>query len=143
MLVCDVLGRTAELRFQYPADFDRRTVSFLFQDASDSATGGGVLVPSAGALLPAAQNLFLAEFDSDLSRSSSTMRELTGIKWCLQATLGMTSSKVIFLCDNRSACQTICRGSSLPHVQALAEAIFLWCMQHDKVCWPVWVPRGT
>ena len=138
----DVLGRAAELKFSYPADFNLRSVSFLFQDASDTATGGGVLVPSAGALIPADGSLFLAEFDHELARSSSTMRELIGIKWCLQAALSMTSPKVIFLCDNWSACQAICRGSSLPHIQNLAESIFLWCMAHGKICWPVWVPRN-
>ena len=39
----DVLGRTVELKFQYPADFNLRSVSFLFQDASETAAGGGVL----------------------------------------------------------------------------------------------------
>ena len=137
----DVLGRTAELKFHYPADFDQRTVSFLFQDASESASGGGMLVPRAGALVPASGSLFLGEFDHALSRTSSTMRELMGIKWCLEATLNITNPKVIFLCDNWSACQAICRGSSLPHIQNLAEAIFLWCMLHGKTIWPVWVPR--
>ena len=62
----DVLGRTAELRFQYPAEFNLREVSFLFQDASESATGGDILTPSAGSLMPATQNLFLAQFNSAL-----------------------------------------------------------------------------
>ena len=131
-----------ELRFSYPADFDCRAVSFLFQDASDSATGGGTLTPCAGALVPHQQNLFLTEFDRTLARSSSTLRELMGVMWCLQATRHLTKSKVIFLCDNWSACQAICRGSSVPCIQELAESIFLWCMEHGKICWPVWVPRN-
>ena len=62
--------------------------------------------------------------------------------WCIQATSHLTSSKVIFLCDNWSACQAIRRGSSTPHIQEVAESIFLWCMEHGKICWPVWVPRN-
>ena len=92
--------------------------------------------------MPHRQNLFLAEFCDSLARSSSTKRELMGIKWCLEATRHLTKSKVIFLCDNWSACQAICRGSSVPHIQDLAESIFLWCMEHGKICWPVWVPRN-
>ena len=136
----DVLGRSVELLFEYPANFDCQAVSFLAQDASETASGGGLILPTWEGLRFQEQ-LFLAEFGRDMVGSSSTLRELLGIVWCIRATAHITRSKLVFLCDNRSACQAILRGSAKRPIQKLAEEIFLWCLHHGKTCWPVWVPR--
>ena len=137
----DVLGRSIELLFEYPSVFNNEDVSFLAQDASETASGGGILLPSRGELW-FQRELFLAEFDDDMVGASSTLRELMGIVWCIRATALVTQTKLVFMCDNRSACQAILRGSAVPAIQRVAEEIFLWCLHHDKVCWPVWVPRN-
>ena len=136
----DVLGRSVELLFEYPSNFDCQAVSFLAQDASETASGGGLILPTREGLRFQEQ-LFLAEFGDDMVGSSSTLRELLGIVWCIRATAAVTNPKLVFLCDNRSACQAILRGSANRPIQKLAEEIFLWCLRHGKTCWPVWVPR--
>ena len=136
----DVLGLAIEQTFWYPEGFNQDQVSFLFQDASATATGGGTMSMHEGQLRPN-DDLFLAEFDAYLAASSSTLRELTGILWCLQANVDRTKSKLVFICDNWSSCRAILRGSKVPNIQRVAEAIFHWSLKHGKVCWPIWVPR--
>jgi hypothetical protein len=136
----DVLGLAIEQTFWYPEGFNQDQVSFLFQDASATATGGGTMSMHEGQLRPNT-DLFLAEFDAYLASSSSTLRELTGILWCLQANVDRTKSKLVFICDNWSSCRAILRGSRVPELQRVAEKIFHWCLRHGKVCWPIWVPR--
>ena len=137
----DVLGMSVERSFWYPADYNSDEVSFLFQDASESASGGGAMRVVDGALRPSGR-LFLAEFLRLQRTLSSTLREILGIWWCLQATAETTGHRIVFICDNWSACRAVLRGSRVRAIQEVAEAIFLWCLAHNKVCWPVWVPRS-
>ena len=136
----DVMGLIVEQTFFYPADFNSEEVSFLFQDASAWAAGGGELVFLNGQLVPG-PGLFLAEFSELLSSESSTLRELVGILWCLIATARSTKTKLVFICDNEQSCRAILRGSRVPQIQRVAEAIFMWCMASGKICWPIWIPR--
>ena len=136
----DVMGLHIERSFWYPADFDNRNVSFLFQDASAVAAGGGLLHVHGGLLRPIG-DMFLAEFSKLQCKFSSTLRELLGILWCLRATKRCTRYRVVFICDNWQSCRAILRGSRVPAIQAVAESIFLWCLENNKVCWPIWVPR--
>ena len=32
-------------------------------------------------------------------------------------------------------------GSRIEVIQCVAEEIFLWCMNNQKICWTVWLPR--
>ena len=57
----DVLGMSVERSFWYPADFNSDNVSFLFQDALEFASGGGMMHVVDGLLQPSG-HLFLAEF---------------------------------------------------------------------------------
>ena len=136
----DVLGLTVEQTFWYPGDFDPARVSFLFQDASAFASGGGIMRMINGLITPG-DRLFLAQFSEEQRRLSSTLRELLGILWCLVSTAAHTRPRVVFICDNWQSCRAILRGSRVPEIQAVAERIFLWCLRNNKVCWPVWVPR--
>lgn len=136
----DVLGLKVERAFWYPADFNSNDVSFLFQDASATASGGGVLHMDGGVLRPDA-GMFLAEFTAWQRLLSSTLRELYGILWCLRATADCTRYRVVFLCDNWQSCRAVLRGSRIPEIQRVAELIFLCCLEHNKACWPIWVPR--
>jgi len=136
----DVLGLAIEQAFWYPAEFAHDAVSVLCQDASATASGGGIVNRVNGAWLPDAK-LFLAEFTLAEAAMSSTLRELLGILWCIQATAHSTKAKLIFLCDNWQSCRAILRGSRVHAIQMVAEEIFFWCLQHGKLCWPIWVPR--
>ena len=136
----DVLGLAVEQAFHYPSDFDLSQVSFLFQDASAFAAGGGRMHVVDGTLRPA-DGLFLAEFSERLQSLSSTLRELYGILWCIRATAGSTKYRIVFICDNWQSCRAILRGSRIPEIQRVAEQIFRWCLRNNKVCWPIWVPR--
>ena len=136
----DVLGLAVEQTFWYPDNFDPEAVSFLFQDASAFASGGGIMEIINGVLAPG-NDLFLAHFSDEQRRLSSTLRELLGILWCLVSTAAHTKPRVVFICDNWQSCRAILRGSRVPAIQAVAERIFLWCLRNNKVCWPVWVPR--
>jgi hypothetical protein len=136
----DVLGLAIEQAFWYPAEFNSATVSFLAQDASATAAGGGLISLRNGELRMEDQ-LFLAVFDKDLADKSSTLRELWGILWCIQSTARSTKAKLVFLCDNWQSCRAILRGSRVPEIQHVAELVFFWCMKHGKLCWPIWVPR--
>ena len=138
----DVLGRSAELLIEYPARFNTDNVSFLCQDASDTASGGGALRIIQGRLTVA--NLqFLAEFECHQQDASSTLREIMGVKWCVKAAAaaGLTKKRIVFLVDNWSAYQAILLGSSVEQIQEVAEDIFLWALSNGITCWPVWVPR--
>ena len=136
----DVLGKLADTTVEYPQCADPASVSFLFQDASATATGGGVLRCRHRSLVPD-HRLFLALFSSEQQAYSSTLREILGILWCLKATGKSSKKRIIFLCDNWQTCEAIKYGSRIPLIQAAAEEIFAWCIQHGKLCWPVWLPR--
>lgn len=136
----DVLGLSVEQSFWYPSDFNSQEVSFLFQDASAFAAGGGCLHVAGDVLRPTGP-LFLAEFAAWQKQLSSTLRELYGILWCIRATADSTRYRIVFFCDNWQSCRAVLRGSRVPEIQRVAEEIFLWCLHNNKVCWPVWVPR--
>ena len=136
----DILGMTIEHAFWYPADFNHDKVSFLFQDASESATGGGMMAMINGQLQPVG-DMFLAEFSAAQAQLSSTLRELLGILWCIRATARHTKPRLVFICDNWQTCRAILRGSRIPAIQAVAEDIFFWGLRHNVICWPIWVPR--
>lgn len=112
----------------------------MFQDASNTASGGGIMSVIDGVLRPV-QGLFLAEFSRAQMVFSSTLRELLGILWCIRATAACTRHRLVFICDNWQSCRAILRGSRIPSIQRVAEEIFLWCLRHNRVCWPIWVPR--
>ena len=136
----DILGLTLEQSFWYPADFNHQNVSFLFQDASATASGGGMLRMHRGYLQPYG-DLVLAEFSMSQAELSITLRELLGILWCIRATANHTKYRLVFICDNWQTCRAILRGSRIPAIQAVAEEIFFWCLANNKACWPIWVPR--
>ena len=136
----DVLGKSLESTFARPHHIDHSKVTYLFQDSSDTASGGGTLSYHDGFLTPS-DNLFLAMFTDSERLYSSTLRELLGILRCLQATHGETSNKVIFACDNQGSCSAVRFGSRTPAIQHVAEQIFTWCLEHSVICWPVWLPR--
>ena len=136
----DVLGKAVEAVVHYPDMVDFSSVSFLYQDASALAAGGGFLRIENGRLVPC-KELFLALFNSQESQSSSTLRELLGILGCLVSTDAASKSKIIFACDNLQAVDAIKLGSRNPLIQMAAEAILAWCIGHNKVCWPMWLPR--
>lgn len=136
----DVMGLSVERSFWYPADFNVREVSFLFQDASATASGGGMLRLVDGTL-QAVRDLFLAEFSREQKRFSSTLRELLGMLWWVRATRDRTKHRLVFICDNLQSCRAVLRGSRVAAIQLVAEEIFLWCLENNKVCWPIWVPR--
>ena len=140
----DVLGKSVELLVDDPSRFSGENVSFLYQDASETAAGGGVLIRIGGQLVPVDRSMFLAEFSHEalgLAEDSSTWREIKGIEWCMRATAHVTQQRIAFLCDNLSACLGVIHGSANPHIQKVAENIFLWSLRNGKTCWPVWVPR--
>lgn len=85
-------------------------------------------------------DIFLAEFSHSQSQASSTLREVLGILWCTRATNSCTKHRLVFICDNMQSCRAILRGSRNKVIQSVAEAIFLWCLRNNKVCWPIWVP---
>lgn len=137
----DVLGLSVERAFWYPADFNLDNVSFLFQDASAFAVGGGAMHVVDGALAPTGR-IFLAEFTRQQRRLSSTLRELYGILWTARAMADSAKYRFVFICDNLQSCRAILRGSRVPEIQWVAEQIFIWCLRNNKVCWPIWVPRS-
>ena len=136
----DVLGKAIESIFHYPDMLNHSSVSVLYQDASAVAAGGGLL-EFANGRLHGDPSLFLAQFTSEEARASSTFRELVGILWCLQSTAHMTKHRIVFACDNWQSVNAIIRGSRNPTIQKLAEDIFRWCLDNNRVCWPVWLPR--
>ena len=136
----DVLGIAVEQAFWYPERFNAPSMSFLFQDASATASGGGFMQMVDGVLQPG-EDLFLAEFSAEQAEWSSTLRELLGMLWCLRATGRLSKQRIVFICDNWQSCRAILRGSRVQQIQRVAELIFTWCLENGRVCWPIWVPR--
>ena len=136
----DVLGKSVEAVFVKPRVVNHDNVTCLFQDASQTASGGGRLRPTTACMVPT-EDLFLAMFSQDESELSSTLRELLGILWCLEASVDRSTTRVIFACDNYGSVNAIRFGSRTPNIQAVAERIFAFCLQNNVVCWPVWIPR--
>ena len=91
--------------------------------------------------LQAVRDLFLTEFSCEQKRFSSTLRELLGMLWWVRATRDRTKHRLVFICDNLQSCRAVLRGSRVAAIQLVAEEIFLWCLENNKVCWPIWVPR--
>ena len=136
----DVLGKSLEATFACPQRVNHSDVTFLYQDSSDTASGGGTLHYHNGGLTPS-DELFLAMFSKEESAYSSTLRELIGILRCLQANERNIHNKIIFACDNQGSCSAVRFGSRTEAIQHVAEQIFTWCLQHNVICWPVWLPR--
>ena len=136
----DVLGKAIELTFDYPALVNSKHVSVLYQDASATASGGGIL-DKKGLWWTHRDELFLSQFSEAESELSSTLREILGISRCLMATEKISKYKIIFACDNLQSVQAIKYGSSTPEIQQVACDIFTWCLRNGKLCWPVWLPR--
>ena len=135
----DVLGKVVEATFSHPGCHDPTQVSLLCQDASNTASGGGRLEWNGNNFVFV--SFFLAIFSAVQAEYSSTLRELLGILWCLQSTALTTKSFIIFACDNWQSCEAIRKGSRIPAIQLVAQAIFIWCLAHNKTCWPAWLPR--
>ena len=139
----EVVGKSAELLVRYPARFNSDEVSFACQDASETASGGGLLrVKVKDDKLVHSNSVYLAEFDEAGSEASSTWREIKGMQWCLRSMVRITRERIVFLCDNFSSCQAILRGSSIPRIQGVADSIFSWSIRNGVAVWPVWVPRS-
>ena len=68
----DVLGKSLEAVFTRPWIIDHTNVACLFQDASQTAAGGGRLVPGETTMLPT-QDIFLAMFSAMEQQLSSTL----------------------------------------------------------------------
>ena len=136
----DVLGKAIELTFDYPTFVESKHVSVMYQDASATASGGGILARK-GFRWTHRDELFLSQFSALESELSSTLREILGILRCLMATEQASKFKIIFACDNLQSVQAIKYGSSVPEIQQVACDIFAWCMRNGKLCWPVWLPR--
>ena len=136
----DVLGRAADSTIWYPRDFDHSKVSFMAQDASGIASGGGLLTMEDGELKHL-QELYLAEFDHLQQLFSSTLRELLGILWCLKATKASSKKRIVFVCDNWQSCRAILVGSRVLAIQRVAQEIFMWCLRTGRICHPIWIPR--
>ena len=136
----DVLGRAADNTIWYPARFNHQQVTVLAQDASGFASGGGILRMQDGKLKHL-QDLYLAEFDHLQELESSTLRELLGILWCMQASSSRSKKRIIFVCDNWQSCRAILVGSRIPAIQRIAQKIFMWCLRTGCICHPIWIPR--
>ena len=138
----DVLGKSVEAVFKEPWVVNHENVTCLFQDASLTASGGGRLQPGKDGMRPT-NKIFLAMFSDLQSTLSSTLRELLGILWCLEASISTSTTRVVFACDNIGSVNAIRFGSRTPCIQAVAELIFTVCLRHNVVCWPVWLPRSN
>lgn len=138
----DVLGKSLEAMFAKPWLVNHDNVTCLFQDASETASGGGTLKPGPSGMIPTS-DLFLAMFSELETEMSSTLRELLGIMWCLEAAITHETTRIVFACDNYGSVNAIRFGSRTPCIQAVAERIFAICLRHNVVCWPVWLPRSS
>ena len=139
----DVLGKSAEAQFQRPSLLDDSQVTTLFQDASATASGGGIWHPDHLHTRP--ERLHIYEFSTYEAGQSSTFREILGIFKCL---ISMNTSltgvrRVLFGCDNWSSVSAVKFGSRNPVIQTIAEKIFEWCLRNNVVVWPVWLPRTS
>ena len=137
----DVLGKSAELVFQFPAYLNTDNTTLLCQDASDTASGGGIISPHGNELRYDPNHLYLSRFSGEESDDSSTYREILGIWRCLLAIGHLAKAKIIFACDNYQTVLAVKFGSRIPKIQQIAQWIFHWCILSGKICWPIWLPR--
>ena len=96
----DVLGKSAELVFQFPAYLNTDSTTLLCQDASATASGGGIVSRQDNKLYFKPNHLYLSRFSGEEAADSSTYREILGIWRCLLAIGHLTKTKIIFACDN-------------------------------------------
>ena len=139
----DVLGKSAEAQFHRPHVgilMDPRSVTMLYQDASEAASGGGIWNP-----FDAQQGLatlHLYKFSAYEAEQSSTFREIWGILKCLTSLNPLITKRVLFACDNWSSVSAVKFGSKTRAIQKIAEQIFAWCLKWNIVLWRVWLPRS-
>jgi hypothetical protein len=73
---------------------------------------------------------------------SSTLREILGSLWALEALLLPHNSKVILPCDNFNTILAIKRGSRNPEIHAAAIKIYMLCQRRGVELVPVWTERS-
>ena len=137
----DVLGKSAEAQFHRPETLDERQVSMLFQDASETASAGGIWNTAHNSQVRIPRH-YLYEFSNREAMQSSTFREITGILKCLISMNPLITKRVLFACDNWSSVSAVKFGSRNWLIQSVSEKIFAWCLAWNIVVWPVWLPRS-
>ena len=107
----------------------------MFTDASDFAYGG-FLLKRLGKVV------CYGRFTDFQSTTSSTVRELLAIKYCLESFASQIRHESINVrTDNENAAKIITIGSKRPHLQDIAVDIFDICVRNDIRLHPKWIPR--
>ena len=108
----------------------------VFSDASDTGYGGYV-VQNKG------YEIASGSFSDFQSSFSSTHRELLVVKFVIQSLNQFLSGKTVLIqTDNLNASRIIKIGSTKPHLQQEAIAIYNFCVSNDIELQSQWVTRG-
>ena len=75
--------------------------------------------------------------------TSSTLRELLGVKRLDLALVPLTCKKLIVLLDSMAAVHCLLNGSKVTAIQTIVRDIFLNQLRHNRVLWPMWMRRDT
>ena len=111
------------------------TTKILFTDASGDGYEG-YLAKKAG------QAVVVGKFSENAHNTSSTVRELLAVQYCLQSLTSLLSNEAVRVYgDNFSASRILTVGSARPHLQAIALNIFQACLCHNIKLIATWVPR--
>ena len=82
----------------------------------------------------------VGKFSENAHNTSSTVRELLAVQYCLQSLTSLLSNEAVRVyVDNFSASRILTAGSARPHLQAIALNIFQACLCHNIKL--TWVPR--
>ena len=137
----EALAATSSLDVSH---FDHSKMAFMASDASETACGGGLLRSRPdGTFEFDPEGTFFSPLSPDLVGASSGLRELVAIFWMLRAMLSALPGWLVVFTDSHVACCAIRRGSRSPALQAVARAIFVWCLRKSIVLFPCWSPRES
>lgn len=153
----DIQGQIADAAFARPTALSVHSITWLAQDASGTASGGGRISPSSNGF-KFSRDVYFASFDAFQRSLSSTVRELLGTFWLLQGferqlvpvqlpdrlrNRRAAPGRIIIACDNMNTVEAIKLGSPTKPVQEIAAAIFAWSISVGVVVWPIWIPRES
>ena len=110
------------------------TTKIMFTDASESGYGG-FMMKRAGEVV------VVGNFTDSEQQTSSTMRELLAVQYCLQSlTSRLAHESVTINVDNFAASRILTVGSAKPHLQEIAINIFRICLKYNIKLIATWVP---
>lgn len=116
-------------------------VEVFASDSSDTATGGAQFVVTDGRLMARPDRMMVVPLTEVGLEESSTYREMEGLCKLEFSLVHPACRRLFFLVDSIASMLGLLRGSRLEKLNAFAKILFLRCLRHQKLMFPLWFRR--